>query len=374
MPDILFKVYYNDEVASREQLERIEEIVVEQEENASTDAQVKIPMCTDERGRWNEGDDELLATLERIRVEVKVGDNPFVALIDGPVVGYNISASSQPGQSAVTFLVRDDSVYLNRVESVEIFEEERDYDVVTDMLGRPDGFVPPDVDDFPDPESSVEKVRIRRGTEMDLLLQLARRHNMYVAVLPGEDPGESQGVFKRFPTEGGDLPPLVLLGPERNVESMEIKERRLRPARVSAATLRIGDRAVFQHTSSFHNRDLLGDKHAFREEEESATGQQLLSPDQGEAVDQRRVDVESDRSTYKFDASGEVSGMCYGNVLTPYQLVRVETVKDQLVGHYRISEVTHTITRSVYTQSFKLKRNAVTESTDTGSRTLSPFQ
>ena len=362
MPEISFKMFYNNEAASLEQLEQVEEIIVEQEENMAWEARIKIPICADERGQWSEGDSELITSLTRIRIEFKVADNPYVPVIDGPVVAYESSGSSEPGQSVITFLVRDDSVYLNREEGVEMFEDRPDHEIAEELLNRYENITLVDADEVPDPDSTLENVCIRRGTEMDLLRQLARRNHMYVAVLPGEEPGESRGFFKSFPSTPSNLSPLILLGSGRNIESIEINHENLRPSRVRAATLRIGDKVVVERESSFRNIDLLGEEHPFNDDE-TETSMQILPPHQGESVDlQHRANVQSERSTFSFDASGNVSSDCYDKVLSPYQVISVQAVKDRQVGNYRISQVTHTLTRSTYSQSFQLKRNAITES------------
>jgi phage protein D len=52
---------------------------------------------------------------------------------------------------------------------------------------------------------------------------------------------------------------------------------------------------------------------------------------------------------------------CYPSVLLPYQVVSVRGVDGRQSGDWLILHVTHTLDRSVYTQTFKLGRNATSD-------------
>jgi phage protein D len=65
------------------------------------------------------------------------------------------------------------------------------------------------------------------------------------------------------------------------------------------------------------------------------------------------------RASRATEATGSVRGGRYAGVLRPYQAVRVAGVKDTESGTYVVKQVTHTLTRSEYTQRFTLVRDAV---------------
>jgi hypothetical protein len=52
---------------------------------------------------------------------------------------------------------------------------------------------------------------------------------------------------------------------------------------------------------------------------------------------------------------------CYSGVLVPYQLVTVRVGDSSLSGAYLVKKVTHTLSRSNYTQEFVLLRDGETE-------------
>jgi hypothetical protein len=338
MAETAYRLYVNNGPATREQLDQVEEITVEQTVDMAWEARLEIPICTDDQGRWSGEDDDFLATFSRLRVEVKVGGN-FVPLIDGPVVGHDSRMSSKPGQSAITLMVQDDSVYLNRSESLESFDDLLDHEIATRIFDDTEEIAESDVEETPATGSGLAPVEVQRGTRIQILRRLAERQGKHAYVLPGPAPGESIGAFKALPSEAGDLPELILLGGRRNVASFNVTNDAQSPANVEAHSLSITDKAVTTARSSFRNLDLLGEEAAF--EDEGETGTRLLQPGQDGAVDaDQAVAAEATRASFAFEANGAVLSDCYGGVLRPYEAVTVRGVNGRLSGAYVIKQVT----------------------------------
>ena len=108
---------------------------------------------------------------------------------------------------------------------------------------------------------------------------------MHAYALPGEKPGESVGCFKRLPTTAAGLPPLILVGTKRNVESFNVKRDSQKPAKVKAFALRITDKVVMTSSSNFGDLDLLGPEQAHEDEGNTATV--IVRPDQGVGSNRR---------------------------------------------------------------------------------------
>src|SRR5688572_12499470 len=137
MGGMRFRVWFGERAASLEELARIEEVEVIQEMDAYWEAQVRMSMCLDAQGRWLHWPGESAEPFSRVRIELDGGDGAFVPLIDGPLVSVDGSLDSQPGRSAATLLVRDDSAYLDRDEEVEPpFEGRTDSDIAEELFGR----------------------------------------------------------------------------------------------------------------------------------------------------------------------------------------------------------------------------------------------
>ena len=363
MPDIQYRVFFDNDSATREQLDSIEEITVEQEVDMAWEARITIPMCVDEDGNWQGEDEDFMRSFARVRVEIKIGDTLFVPLIDGPIVGFDSQASSEPGQSSITLLVHDDSVYLNREETVSRFENLLDHEIANQIFQQFEEITSTDVEVTPASGSALPPVEVQRGTAIQLLRSLARRQGMHAYVLAGDSPGQSIGVFKSFPIETDGLPPLMLLGSDRNIETFDVTNDAQSPSNVQASTLSVTDKVVTTRTSSFRDVDLLGEEGEFETESEAAT--QLLPPNQGQSVElDQAVAAEAEKSSYAYEATGSVLGFCYPGVLQPYRLVTVKLGNAPSSGDYLISKVTHTLTRSAYSQSFTMRRNARSASLD----------
>jgi len=357
MPSIEYRMFLNDNPATREQLDRVENITVEQEIDMAWEARVEIPICVDSSGRWTGEDEDFMRSFSRVRVEIRIGIGSFVPLIDGPIVGYNNRKSSEPGQSTVTLTVQDDSVYLNREENISQFENLLDHEIAREIFSGFEQIASTDIEETPSSGSSLTPVVVQRGTAMQTLRSLARRHGMHAYVMPGDDPGQSVGCFKSFPTQTDGLPSLILLGSDRNIEDFNVRNDAQRPATARASSVRVTDRSVVTSTSSSDDLELLGDEPA--SESSSETGTRILPPHQGESVDlEQAVSAEAADSAYAFEATGNVLNGCYEGILQPYRVVMVMAGSSSLSGSYLISRVTHSLTRSEYSQSFSLRRNA----------------
>ena len=362
MSDIEYKLFFDNKTATREQLDEVEEITVEQEMDMAWEARIEIPICVNEKGTWRVEDEDFMRSFSRVRVEIKIGDGPCVPLIDGPIIGFDNQKSTEPGQSSITLIVHDDSVYLNRKEHVKCFEELSDHQIVKQLFeakGVEEHIPSTRIEEIPGKQIVV----VQRGTAMQLLRSLAKCHERFHAyVLPGDLPGQSIGVFKAEPTEPDGLLPLVLLGSNRNLKTFDIKKNALSPSIVRASTLRIGDKGVVSSTASFRDSQLLGAEPAMEDKKDTNIATHILSPYQCRPTDSKKaVKAKATDSSYAFEATGSVLEGCYPGVLQPYRLVEVKAGGTQFSGDYLITRVTHSLTRSTYSQSFSLERNAQSE-------------
>jgi hypothetical protein len=215
---------------------------------------------------------------------------------------------------------------------------------------------------------------------MQVLRNLAECLQGYAYVLPGEEAGEKgTGCFNRFPngnrrpTAADDLPDLELLGAGANFEDLNITKDSGRPARYRGSRLNLTDKQIDSQSASF------------RDHEDEAQGDQAaLSPDESPAV--RRIgtgtcaafgldemaSANARNSGFAFSATGRVREGCYRGVLRPYRMVTVIAGGTPHSGEYGITQVTHTLTRSNYTQSFRLTRDGQTE--ESGDRSANAAQ
>jgi hypothetical protein len=358
MPAVEYRMFFDNDPADRERLDKFEEIVVEQEVDMMWEARLKMPVRADGAGHWEGEDEPFVQPFTRVRVEVCVGARPFVPLIDGLITEVVAPRDSQPGRSSVTLVVHDDGVLLDQEESVVLYEEMTDSDIARQLFGAAlTG--PPDVEDTPAQPDNPSNVVMQRGTPMQLLRRLARRHGMHAYVLPGESPGQSVGSFKTFTTEADpDLPMLVLLGDGRNLARLQPRRNARGPANVRGATVSIKDKRIITSSAAPSDATLMGDAPAV--EGGANTPTRLLPPGQNDVVDlDRRTRGAASNLALASEATGSVLPFAYGGVLRPYRVVPVNVSDSNLSVNYLITQVRHTLNRSVYDQSFTLRSNAV---------------
>lgn len=366
--EVRYRLYFNNEPATREQLDLVESVTVEQEADMAWEARLEIPVCVDRRGRWTGDDAPFMEPSARVRVEVSVAVEDFIPLIDGPVVRLDSGMNFEPGQSTLTVTARDDSHFFNlRDEHFNFDDADDDYGIVSEIF---DGFHPIASSEIDDSlrEGRSESVPVRSNdTAMKVLLSLARVHDMHAYVLPGENPGESIGCFKPFPAfsdrQAERLPPLILLGTEANIRNLNHRYDRFMASETQAASIRISDKSVISSTGSFRDRELMGDRAALPGSRQGARRILRPNPFEGPRMDQA-VASRAQSSSFAFETTGEVIEGCYQGVLRPYRLVTVRAGQTPRSGGYVITRVTHTLNRSSYSQSFTLARNAESETSD----------
>lgn len=373
MPElnIEHRLYFNGQPATSEQLERVDRITVEQEIGMIWEGKIRMPLRLDERGTWVDDDEDFMQPYARVRVEVRIGNGSFVPLIDGPVVGHESSLSPHPGESFITLLVHDDSTLLDREDRIARFEGQTDSEIANEVFGEfRDRIRTTDIQTTPASGSSLTSEVYQRGTAMRFLRSLARRNGMYACVLPGDRPGQSIGIFRPLPTRPDGLSPLRLLGQDRNIEDLTLRFDARRPARVSAASLRITDGRIITGGSGYDSITTLGDRSLMADP--SHLARVILPPRQGESVDlDGATQASAVFSSYALEARGRIREDHYTDVLSPYRIITLQGGTTRMSGDYLIAGVTHTLTRNSYSQTFRLERNAGTGNTggggDTGS-------
>jgi hypothetical protein len=344
-----FRVYLGDRPATEDELLRIEEIVVEQEMDMAWEARLRLTLCTDEQGRWRHGADEFAQPFSRVRVELGAGTS-FTPLIDGPVASFDTAMDSQPGRSTLTLVVRDDSVLMNREERSDVFEERADDAIAREVFGEFPEIAQTRIESPGGDRPSVA----RRGTAIQFLRELARPHAYHAYVLPGAAPGQSVGCFLPDPAEPGSLPPLVLLGSDRNLAEIDITEDSESPELSRAHTLRIADQQIV--TAEIRVQDLALMR-PLPPLERPAT--RLVSPEDSDSEDaETRARGQARRRSYAFRVTGKTVPGCYAGILAPYERVAVRAGNTGLSGDWLLTKVTHTITPNLYTQQFEAKADS----------------
>lgn len=355
MPTSEFRLYVDNQPASADRLAAFSSIRVEQAVGMAAAAELQMPLVPDDAGTWAGFDEPAAQPFARVRIDIKVGDGDFVALLDGPVVGQRFELDAAPDRSHLTIVAHDDSVLLDRDEKVVVHENEALPSLVRNLIEEPGLDSRVDVG-LPDPASAVDRYFVQRGTNMQTLRSLARRFGMFVYVEPGDTPGRSVGVFEAATAHDDGLPQIVLLGADRNIATFSAEFDALRPQTAKAGTVRAIDKERINGEAGSAAAAALGDT--------AAHG--LVTPAKtllrGTREEQADLDAETsglvDASSWAYAARGALDADLYAGVLRPHRKVTVIGIGPQLSGDYLIARVLHEISDGGYRQSFALARNA----------------
>ncbi len=169
MASVFYRLFFDNEAADQKRLDLFEQITVRQEVDMMWEARLEMPVAMDAKGKWGGEDEPFLQPYARVRVEVQVGDKPWVPLIDGPITEVVAPRDPQPGANTVTLVVSDDSVFLDQEEKVERFEDMADSDIAARLFSEITQLAgPPDIEQTPPQPDNPARSTVQRGTKMQV--------------------------------------------------------------------------------------------------------------------------------------------------------------------------------------------------------------
>jgi len=352
MPSEL-RMFFDNAPATQQQMDLFRTIRVDQAIGMATEAEIEMELVLDDTGAWTDFAQAFTEPFSRVRIEIRIDEGEFVPLIDGPLIAQRMVMSAAPNDSMLTLVVQDDSVKLNQVETVTVFEELSPSDIASQLFA--DSGLQAQVATVTIAGGTLERFVVQRGTAMQLLRELARRHGMMLQVKPGSVPGVSVGVFQPLDLTVDDMPEFVLVGETRNLDRINIEFDGLRPFAAAASSLNAADLTVIRSETTAPSQTVLGDE-AAHDLVEPATVLLARTRETETDID-GAVTAAVDAASWAYSASGEVDGASYPGVLQPYATVNLAGA-GPMSGRYLVGQVTHTIDDATYRQSFTLRRNA----------------
>lgn len=346
-------MFFDNQPATEQQLNLFRSVRVDQAIGMVTEAEMEMEMLLNDNGEWVDFAEPFTEPFVRVRIEIKAGDGSFTPLIDGPVVGQKLVMSAAPNDSNLSLRVHDDSFKLNQYETVAVYEQLTAADIARQLFI--DAGMIPQVDILPPAFGLLERAVVQRGTAMQLLRDLARQHGMFVYVKPGPLPGISIGVFQHPALHEGDLPELLLIGDQSNLEKLNIEFDGLRPFAAVASQVDVSNQQVLRAEASASSQTPLGDEPAHDVVEPARVFLARTRETDGDL--NAAVTAAADSASWAWTATGEVDAAAYPAVMQPYGTVSVAGA-GPMSGLYLISQVVHHIDDQNYRQQFTLRRNA----------------
>jgi phage protein D len=347
MSQIAYKLYIDDQPASGDLIDVIQQLEVEDHVDMADMVRLSVAIgIRDGCGSWNVVDENIFERLTKLRIEVNVGSGKTEPLIEAYVIETNTRFANQPGQSVLNVVAMEPTVRMNLKETVRPWPNMADSDIAEELF-RDYKFTAV-VDPTQPARDENDHTEIQRGTDIQFLKSLATRNGFECYVELNPKTGEVEGHFHKprlQQTTQGVLS--VNLGPATNVNSFDARFDMLKPATVTAKNVDVHVRDQQDANSDNPEDKQLGDSSTVAD-----TSRQVLLGGTGLAQTgelQTAAQAEVDRSSWAITAEGDVNTVAYGEVLRAKRPVEVRGAGLQFSGTYYVEQVLHTFTGDGYT-------------------------
>lgn len=356
MSTVAYRLEIDGQVASKQLLDAVQSLEVEEHADLADMLRLRVNLSQrDDGGGWTVLDDGTFKRLANVKVAAAVNGGRPQPLIDAYVIDVRAALSHEPGASRLDVVAMDATALMNLEEKVRAWPDQSDSSVASTVFGEY-GFTT-DVEDTSTVRQEVEHTTMQRGTDMQLLKQLAQR-NGYECYVEVTDSGDTAGHFHKPRLD--EQPQGVLnvgMGPASNVDAFSARNDMLAPTTASVQGVETtstetqpADSSSVEGTALGRAPTVGGDKP--RKVLLSRTG---LS-DSGDL--QTLAQAVVDRSSWSVTAEGRVNGAVYGGPIKAKRPINVRGAGGELSGTYYVELVLHTFTSEGWIQSFRLRRNA----------------
>jgi phage protein D len=305
-------------------------------------------------GSWPYLDDERFALWKEVVITAGLQDDTQ-QLIKGYITHIRPDWGIGLDQCRLEIWGMDASVLMDREDKLKDWPSKKDSDIATEIL-RTYGLTPDVTDSDVIHDEQVSTI-IQRETDIQFLKRLALR-NGYECYVDGDT-----GHFGPPQLSGDPQPVLaVFFGDETNVNSFHLEVNALATADVAMFQVDRTNKEVLDAASQAGQQQALGAR--------PATGflGAGMAPGQvyiGQAITTGSAEMAAlcqglyDRGEWFVTGEGEVAANQYGSILKPRSTVTIKGLGETHSGVYLVTHVTHTFTPDGYTQSFRVKRNAL---------------
>lgn len=305
-------------------------------------------------GAWTYLDDERFASWQRVVITAGLEDDSQ-QLLAGYITHLRPDFAAGLEQCRLEIWGMDASVLMDRVDKLKDWPNKKDSDIAAERF-QAYGLTPQvtDTDVIHDEEVSTI---IQRETDIQLLKRLALR-NGFECFVDGDT-----GYFR--PPAVDDTPQPVLavqFGEQTNVNRFSLEVNALAPANVAMFQVDHVNGTVLDVSAETGRQPALGANPAASylgpgmEPGLLYIGQTVTT---GEPEMTALCQGLCDQGEWFVTGEGEVAANQYGSILKPRSTVTIKGVGETHSGIYYVTHVTHKFTADGYTQTFRVKRNAL---------------
>lgn len=316
---------------------------------------LKLSIAQDRDGIWSHLDDDRLHPWKEVVIRAGFGDE-MEDLITGYITHVKPHFASEPTACLLEVWGMDGSVLMDREEKLKDWPNKKDSDIAAEIFGLY-GFSAEAEDTVVVHDEAMSTI-IQRETDIQFLKRLALRNGYECYV------GGTTGYFRPPQIDETPQPTLAVhFGDETNVGGLSIEVNALAPATVAMYQIDRNTKEVLEAVVESSRQTPLG----------SRNGTGLL----GAGMQPAKAYIGMNAATgvpemtalcqglfhegeWFVTGEGQIHANEYGHVLTPRGTVTIKGLGETHSGIYYVSRVTHVFTSEGYTQSFKVKRNALT--------------
>lgn len=302
----------------------------------------------------------LLKPLNRVILVVTFSAMPSV-LMDGIITNQQFNPGSQPGSSTFTITGEDVSVMMDRREQNVEHPAQTEMVIALKIIasyaqyGLAPMVIPPPALDVPLP---TDRIPVQQATDLQYLLEMARRFDYVFYVMPGPAPGANLAYWGPPVRQG--LPQKALtfnMGPNSNVSTLDFQNNADAPTSVSG---NVQDRSSNQSTPV---QTMAGSRPPLAAEPPNPGNMRTTVLRQSaasttQAMSQAQAITDASLSEV-VTATGELDASAYGDLLRARALVGLRGAGLKHDGLYYVKQVTHQIARGQYRQRFTLTREGL---------------
>jgi phage protein D len=338
-------------------LNAVHRIEVEEHVDLASMLRLRLNIGVAESGdQWRIIDEKIFERLTPLSLRVTLGSGIPQTLIKAHVIETNIDFSSEPGQSTLNVVAMDETIRMNLEEKIRAWPNMADSTIATTLFDEY-GLVPV-VESTQPVRQVVDQTVVQHGTDIEFLRFLAHRngYECYVETNPLTQLEEGHFHPPRLEQQPqGTLN--VNLGESTNVDNLNVRFDKVKPATAETADLKIGSQSQQSANVSEIAHRLLGSDSPLGDGNQRRHRLSKIGlAETGELQTYAQAVV--DRSAWAITAAGMVYTNTYGDLLRARRLVLVRGVGRQFSGMYYVERVQHLIENDQYSQHFTLRRNA----------------
>ena len=277
-------------------------------------------------------------------------------LINGMITRHQVVPSTQAGQSRLRVFGEDTSGQMDLERKRVTFRNQSDQSIVEKILKAYNGLLPQTTATNETPQET-ERITSQQDTDLGFINTLAQRNGFRFYTEPTAIPGTSTAYWG--PRDRTGLPrqrPLTTnMGSEDNVTQLSFGYDALSPVTPQASILNPTTGQAIPISVPGLLDGQLSSQPALSMRTQPLDGIAGLNPIQAAL----RMLTASGGSSSAADGSGQLDTVRYRAVLRAHQKVEVRGAGSSHDGEYYVSQVTHSIRRGRYTQSFQLSREGL---------------